>query len=142
VLRRVSEDTPRDIQELNPEVPDWLVEIIGILHAKDPADRFQTAAELSRLLERCLAHLRGHLVDPEISAAGSCGLFRWGKRRRRPGRGARAETTVGDSHQWDSGKTTAAQPAVVPGPVSISARESGRGREMALGGSERRADHP
>jgi serine/threonine-protein kinase len=58
VLRRVSEETPRDIQELNPEVPVWLVEIIEILHAKDPADRFQSAAELSRLLERCLAHLQ------------------------------------------------------------------------------------
>ena len=58
VLRRVSDDTPRPIRELNPEVPDWLEAIVMKLHAKDPADRFQTASEVALLLGRCLAYLR------------------------------------------------------------------------------------
>src|SRR5947208_7385153 len=45
VLRRVSDDTPRSVKELNPEIPDWLVAIVDKLHAKDPADRFQSANE-------------------------------------------------------------------------------------------------
>ncbi len=58
VLRRVSDDTPRPIRGLNPEIPDWLEAIIARLHAKDPAGRFQTAAEVAHLLGRCLAYLR------------------------------------------------------------------------------------
>src|SRR5262249_50721333 len=56
VLKRVCEDTPPPIHQSNPDVPDWLVAIIGKLHAKAPPDRFQSAAEVARLLEQCLAH--------------------------------------------------------------------------------------
>jgi WD40 repeat protein len=58
VLKRVCEDTPRPIREINPEVPDGLVEIIAELHAKDPAERFQSAAQLAELLSQHLAHLQ------------------------------------------------------------------------------------
>jgi WD40 repeat protein/tRNA A-37 threonylcarbamoyl transferase component Bud32 len=58
VLKRVAEDTPRPIQEINPEVPGWLVEIIARLHAKEPAQRFQSAAEVAELLSKHLAHLQ------------------------------------------------------------------------------------
>src|SRR5215468_6249084 len=44
VLRRVCDDTPRPLREVNPDVPDWLVVIIARLHAKRPAERFQSAA--------------------------------------------------------------------------------------------------
>ena len=37
VLRRVCEDTPRPVSEVNPDIPDWLTEIIEKLHAKDRA---------------------------------------------------------------------------------------------------------
>ena len=57
VLRRVCDDTPRPIRELNPDVPAWLAAIIAKLHAKDPAGRYQSAAEVADLLGRCLAHL-------------------------------------------------------------------------------------
>src|SRR5215471_8268613 len=46
VLKRVCEETPTPIRETNPEVPDWLAAIIDRLHAKDPAQRFQSAAEV------------------------------------------------------------------------------------------------
>ncbi|MHB1426963.1 MAG: serine/threonine-protein kinase [Gemmataceae bacterium] len=64
VLRRVSDDEPRPVRELNAEVPAWLADIIATLHAKDPAQRFQTAPAVSDLLGRCLAHLQQPLTVP------------------------------------------------------------------------------
>ena len=45
-------------RSLNPDVPGWLEALIDRLLAKDPADRFQSAAEVADLLEGYLAHLR------------------------------------------------------------------------------------
>jgi hypothetical protein len=58
VIRRVSDADPTPVRELNPEAPEWLAEIIERLHAKDPADRFQSAGEVADLLERHLARLQ------------------------------------------------------------------------------------
>jgi len=58
VLKRVCDEMPRDIRDYNPDIPDWLVEIIDTLHAKRPRDRFQSARELARLLKQHLQHLR------------------------------------------------------------------------------------
>ncbi len=58
VLRRVTDDSPRPVRETNAEVPVWLDAILGKLMAKDPAARFQTAAEVAELLEQCLAHVQ------------------------------------------------------------------------------------
>jgi serine/threonine protein kinase/formylglycine-generating enzyme required for sulfatase activity len=58
VIRRVCDDAPRPIRELNPEIPDWLVAIISRLLAKKPGDRFQTAAEVASLLEQHLAYIQ------------------------------------------------------------------------------------
>jgi serine/threonine-protein kinase len=58
VLRRICDETPRDLQEINADVPPWLAGIIGKLLAKTRDARFQSADELARLLERCLAHLQ------------------------------------------------------------------------------------
>ena len=57
-LKRVCEQTPRPIQAFNPEIPSWLVKIIEKLHAKDPADRYDSAADVADLLGRCLAHVQ------------------------------------------------------------------------------------
>ncbi len=57
VLRRVCEDAPRSIRSDHPEVPAWLEAIIAKLLAKDPAARFQTAAEVAELLCQCLVYL-------------------------------------------------------------------------------------
>ncbi|QEL16664.1 protein kinase domain-containing protein [Limnoglobus roseus] len=50
VLRRVAEDTPRPLQEIIPETPDWFVAIVDKLLSKDPADRFQTAQDVADIL--------------------------------------------------------------------------------------------
>jgi serine/threonine-protein kinase len=63
VLRRVCDDNPRPLREINPEVPAWLESIIARLHAKDPAGRYQTASEVGDLLGRCLAHVQQPLVS-------------------------------------------------------------------------------
>src|SRR5262245_4115207 len=58
VLKRVCEEQPRDVCDLNPEVPDWLAEIIDKLHEKRPRDRFQNADDVACLLNQHLGHLR------------------------------------------------------------------------------------
>ncbi|HKB03228.1 MAG TPA: protein kinase [Gemmataceae bacterium] len=58
VLKRVCEEMPRDVRDHNPDIPDWLAEIIDKLHAKKPRDRFQSAREVARLLNQHLRHLR------------------------------------------------------------------------------------
>ena len=49
---------PGRSSRFNPEIPSWLVKIIDRLHAKDPADRYGSAAEVADLLGRCLAHVQ------------------------------------------------------------------------------------
>jgi hypothetical protein len=85
VLKRVCEDTPRPIRESNPEISDWLAAVVAKLHAKNAADRFQSAAEVADLLGQHLAHLQQPSVAPmprapERPAAPRAGT---GARRRR-----------------------------------------------------------
>jgi serine/threonine protein kinase/Leucine-rich repeat (LRR) protein len=59
VLKRVVEDTPCPIQEINPEIPEWLCELISRLHAKNPADRITSAQDVAELLAQRMAELQG-----------------------------------------------------------------------------------
>jgi serine/threonine protein kinase len=69
VLKRVCRDTPRPIREINPNLPDWLAAIVAKLHAKELAERFQSAAEVADLLGQHLALLhQRHLVASPIPA--------------------------------------------------------------------------
>lgn len=65
VLKRVCDDHPRPIRELNPEIPDWLSDIVMTLLAKSPADRFQTARQVADLCEAWLAHVQQPMVVPK-----------------------------------------------------------------------------
>ena len=58
VLKRVCDDAPRPIREVNPEIPDWLADIIVKLLAKDPDDRYASAAQVATVLEGRLAELQ------------------------------------------------------------------------------------
>ncbi|HEY1380011.1 MAG TPA: protein kinase, partial [Gemmataceae bacterium] len=64
VLRRVEECRPRPIREISPDVPAWLARVVETLQAKEPADRFQSAAEVAVLLEGYLAHLTRPMTVP------------------------------------------------------------------------------
>lgn len=57
VLRRVVEETPTPVQDIVPETPQWLCDIITRLHAKKPEDRFESAKEVADLLGRQLSSL-------------------------------------------------------------------------------------
>jgi hypothetical protein len=65
VIRRICDGHCRPVREVNPDVPEWLAEIIEKLHEKKPADRFQTAAEVAERFERHLAHLEQPTVVPQ-----------------------------------------------------------------------------
>jgi formylglycine-generating enzyme required for sulfatase activity/serine/threonine protein kinase len=70
VLKRVTEDTPRPITEIIPEVPDWMCRLVGHLHAKHPGDRYSSAKEVSDLLAKCLVDVQEGR-KPKISAPSS-----------------------------------------------------------------------
>ena len=65
VLRQICEGTPRPIREINPKIPKWLERIIARLHAKNPAERFQSAGEVAELLGRWLAHIEQPSLYPK-----------------------------------------------------------------------------
>src|SRR5437879_6891319 len=93
VLRRVCDDAPRPIHEINAEIPSWLEAIVNKLLAKDPADRFQTAAEVAELLGQHLAHVQNPSVVPLPAAPSPLSP---------PGRGVAGEGggTARRRHRW------------------------------------------
>src|SRR5262245_9483725 len=56
VVKRICDEPPRPIEELNPEIPAWLIDTINRLLAKDPGQRIQSAAEVAEILSSQLAH--------------------------------------------------------------------------------------
>src|SRR5262245_8976141 len=58
VLKRVCDDAPRPLREIDPALPEWLEAIVARLHEKDPADRFATAQEVVGLLSRGLTQVQ------------------------------------------------------------------------------------
>lgn len=64
VLRRITDEEPRPIREINPDMPDWLCGIVAKLMSKRPDDRFQSAGEVAGLLEECLAHVQQPTAVP------------------------------------------------------------------------------
>lgn len=63
-LRRVCDDPPRPISQINPDVPEWLEALIEQLLEKSPDDRIQTAAEVADLLQQYLGHVQNPRVVP------------------------------------------------------------------------------
>jgi hypothetical protein len=57
VIRRVCDEAPRPIAEVNPDIPEPLCRLIERLHAKQPADRPASATEVADLLAGLLAEL-------------------------------------------------------------------------------------
>lgn len=58
VLHRIANDVPTPVCEVNSDVPAWLGRFIERLMAKQPQDRFESAAQVAELLEGCLAHVQ------------------------------------------------------------------------------------
>jgi eukaryotic-like serine/threonine-protein kinase len=70
VLRRVTEDTPRPMQEVISDIPDWLVAIVDKLLAKEPKDRFQSAQELADVLAKCQSELQAGVPVTAVKKLG------------------------------------------------------------------------
>lgn len=79
-LRLVSDSTPPTIREINPGVPTWLVSIIERLMAKNPDDRFQSAAEVAEALTRAASSpTQASIATDRASARTTAGtnLLKW-----------------------------------------------------------------
>jgi eukaryotic-like serine/threonine-protein kinase len=61
-IRQVSDAKPRPVREINPATPEWLAAVIAKLHAADPGQRYQSAAEIAGVLGRHLAYVEGPLT--------------------------------------------------------------------------------
>jgi WD40 repeat protein len=79
VVRRVCDEAPRPLREVNPEVPAWLEAVVARLLAKEPAERFQSAAEVAEALRR---HTPGPPTDPATAVTAVPGR----RMRRKPAR--------------------------------------------------------
>jgi hypothetical protein len=75
VLKSVTEEQPVPIAILNPEVPRFLVDVIDRLHAKRPADRFQSAAEVAEVLSRALVKIE-HMSEDQKKACAKAAALR------------------------------------------------------------------
>lgn len=64
VLRRISDDQPRPIREINNAIPDWMCRLISGLQAKEPDQRYASANQVERLLRQCLSHLEQPEANP------------------------------------------------------------------------------
>lgn len=58
ILRRITDEEPRPIRELNSDIPMWLCRLISKLHAKSPQDRYETADEVARDVTQCLSYVQ------------------------------------------------------------------------------------
>jgi eukaryotic-like serine/threonine-protein kinase len=63
ILKQIAEVKHRPLRELNPDVPEWLTEMVDDLLAKKPADRYQSASDLAEVLEFHWAHMRNSLAE-------------------------------------------------------------------------------
>ena len=58
ILRRLTDEAPRPVREITPQLPAWFAMIVHKLLAKQPSERFGSASEVAQLLEGCLAHVQ------------------------------------------------------------------------------------
>jgi serine/threonine protein kinase len=67
ILKRVSDDEPAPLREIQPGIPEWLCQLIAKLHAKKPCDRFGSAREVRDLLSAQLALLQQQALPAPAS---------------------------------------------------------------------------
>jgi hypothetical protein len=58
VLSKVCDESPPRLAQLNLSIPYWFSDLVAKLHAKDPEQRWQSAAEISDILKQQLDSLR------------------------------------------------------------------------------------
>ncbi len=58
ILKKVAEEEPQQLRTINPDVPEWLCELIARLHSKQLRDRNITASDVVEVLSTQLARLQ------------------------------------------------------------------------------------
>ena len=58
VMRRITDDHPTSIREINSDIPEWFCDIVGKLMSKQASDRYPSASAIAGLLEDCLRHVQ------------------------------------------------------------------------------------
>lgn len=58
VLRRIGEEAPKPIIEVNETYPRWFQSLVNMLLNKNIEERLQSAEQVALLLRECLAHVR------------------------------------------------------------------------------------
>jgi hypothetical protein len=64
VLKRVCEEAPQPIRDVNPDIPEWLAAVVNRLMSKEADERLQTADELKTVLGQHLAELQQSRLTP------------------------------------------------------------------------------
>ena len=78
ILRLITDEEPRSIREINPDIPAWLSSIVQKLMVKKAEDRYGSAREVAELLEACLAHVSNPLKNSLPTVVSRPSLrFRW-----------------------------------------------------------------
>jgi len=57
ILRQITEVRHRPLRDVNPDVPEWLAELVEELLAKNSEDRYQSATDLAEVLEYTYAQM-------------------------------------------------------------------------------------
>jgi eukaryotic-like serine/threonine-protein kinase len=58
ILKQITEAKHRPLREINPDIPEWLAEMVDELLAKKPDERYQSAANLAEVLEYTWTRMR------------------------------------------------------------------------------------
>jgi serine/threonine-protein kinase len=66
ILQTVCDETPCPIRDRRPEIPAWLINMVDKLLAKNPAERYQTAAEVSAEFKKHLTIAHLQTVTPQL----------------------------------------------------------------------------
>lgn len=77
VLKRLTEERHRPVNDLNPDIPAWLADLIDRLLEKDAARRHQTAREVADLLEQHWAYLKSSTEIPQATCTRAHKRFWW-----------------------------------------------------------------
>jgi serine/threonine protein kinase len=63
ILKQITEKKHQPVRELNPDIPEWLAEMVDDLLEKRPEDRYQSATDLAEVLEYAWANMRSSSTD-------------------------------------------------------------------------------
>ena len=77
VLQKIGSEMPTSTRSINSSIPTTLDNVIAKLHAKNPAERFESASSVQEILTQYLAHLQNPTQhsSPEVIAKPSNSKF-------------------------------------------------------------------